>query len=88
MVPIVAFLGLRRIAVFVFAGRDAMLTGLGNDMPAGVTWTVPAGGFYVWVTLPPGLDSQAMLPRAVTARASARSERRPRAPARSCGRPG
>ena len=48
--------------------RDAMLTGLGNDMPAGVTWTVPAGGFYVWVTLPPGLDSQAMLPRAVTAR--------------------
>jgi DNA-binding transcriptional MocR family regulator len=29
---------------------------------------VPAGGFFVWVTLPPGLDSQAMLPRAVTAR--------------------
>lgn len=48
--------------------RDAMLTGLRNDMPEGVTWTVPAGGFYVWLTLPPGLDSQAMLPRAVTAR--------------------
>jgi DNA-binding transcriptional MocR family regulator len=48
--------------------RDAMLTGLADDMPAGVTWTVPAGGFYVWLTLPPGLDSQAMLPRAVTAR--------------------
>ena len=29
---------------------------------------MPAGGFYVWLTLPPGLDSQAMLPRAVTAR--------------------
>ena len=28
----------------------------------------PAGGFYVWVTLPDGLDSKAMLPRAVTAR--------------------
>ena len=37
-------------------------------MPAGTTWTVPGGGFFVWVTLPPGLDSQAMLPRAVTAR--------------------
>jgi DNA-binding transcriptional MocR family regulator len=37
-------------------------------MPAGVTWTKPDGGFYVWVTLPPGLDSKAMLPRAVTAR--------------------
>ncbi|MGI3784189.1 MAG: PLP-dependent aminotransferase family protein [Janthinobacterium lividum] len=48
--------------------RDAMLAGLAADMPAGVTWTVPAGGFYVWLTLPPGLDSQAMLPRAVTAR--------------------
>ena len=48
--------------------RDAMLAGLTAEMPAGVTWTVPAGGFYVWVTLPPGLDAQAMLPRAVTAR--------------------
>ena len=48
--------------------RDAMLRGLAEHLPAGTTWTVPAGGFYVWVTLPPGLDSQAMLPRAVTAR--------------------
>jgi DNA-binding transcriptional MocR family regulator len=48
--------------------RDAMLVGLADDMPAGTTWTVPAGGFFVWVTLPPGLDSHAMLPRAVTAR--------------------
>ncbi len=48
--------------------RDAMLHGLSEQMPAGTTWTVPAGGFYVWLTLPPGLDSQAMLPRAVTAR--------------------
>jgi DNA-binding transcriptional MocR family regulator len=48
--------------------RDAMMAGLADHMPAGTTWTVPAGGFFVWVTLPPGLDSQAMLPRAVTAR--------------------
>jgi DNA-binding transcriptional MocR family regulator len=48
--------------------RDAMLAGLAGHMPAGTTWTVPSGGFFVWVTLPPGLDSQAMLPRAVTAR--------------------
>ena len=48
--------------------RDAMLAGLADHMPAGTTWTIPAGGFFVWVTLPPGLDSQAMLPRAVTAR--------------------
>jgi DNA-binding transcriptional MocR family regulator len=48
--------------------RDAMLAGLADHMPAGTSWTVPAGGFFVWVTLPPGLDSHAMLPRAVTAR--------------------
>jgi len=48
--------------------RDAMLAGLADHMPAGTSWTVPAGGFFVWATLPPGLDSHAMLPRAVTAR--------------------
>lgn len=48
--------------------RDATLSALSDLMPAGVTWTKPDGGFYVWVTLPAGLDSKAMLPRAVTAR--------------------
>ena len=48
--------------------RDAMLAGLADHMPAGTSWTVPTGGFFVWLTLPPGLDSHAMLPRAVTAR--------------------
>ena len=45
--------------------RDAMLTALHDLMPAGTTWTVPAGGFYVWAQLPPGLDAAAMLPRAI-----------------------
>jgi DNA-binding transcriptional MocR family regulator len=48
--------------------RDATLGALTQMMPAGTTWTKPTGGFYVWVTLPEGLDSKAMLPRAVTAR--------------------
>ncbi len=48
--------------------RDAMITGLFDHMPAGTSWTEPGGGFFVWVTLPPGLDSHAMLARAVTAR--------------------
>ncbi|GAA1397572.1 PLP-dependent aminotransferase family protein [Luteococcus peritonei] len=48
--------------------RDAMLEALREYMPPGTTWTEPKGGFFVWVTLPEGLDSQAMLPRAVTAR--------------------
>jgi DNA-binding transcriptional MocR family regulator len=48
--------------------RDAMLAALGTHLPAGCSWTTPAGGFYVWLTVPPGVDSKAMLPRAVTAR--------------------
>jgi 2-aminoadipate transaminase len=45
--------------------RDAMLDALSQYAPSGTTWTHPAGGFYVWVTLPPGLDASALLPTAV-----------------------
>lgn len=48
--------------------RNAMLHSLAEEMPEGTTWTHPAGGFFVWLTLPEGLDSQAMLPRGVNAR--------------------
>ena len=48
--------------------RDAMLQALDDQLRPGSSWTVPEGGFYVWLTLPDGLDSQAMLPRAVTER--------------------
>jgi 2-aminoadipate transaminase len=44
--------------------RDAMLEALGEYLPK-LTWTVPNGGFYVWVTLPSHLDAKSMLPRAV-----------------------
>ncbi|MFM7211595.1 MAG: PLP-dependent aminotransferase family protein, partial [Actinomycetota bacterium] len=47
--------------------RDALLDSLEQLMPEGTTWTKPAGGFYSWVTLPEGLDSKAMLPRAIAA---------------------
>lgn len=45
--------------------RDALLESLQALMPEGTRWTIPAGGFYSWVTLPHGLDATAMLPRAV-----------------------
>jgi DNA-binding transcriptional MocR family regulator len=48
--------------------RDAMLEALGAVMPDGCRWTRPAGGFYVWLQLPPGLNSKAMLPRAINSR--------------------
>jgi 2-aminoadipate transaminase len=48
--------------------RDAMLRALETYLPEGCTWNVPEGGFYVWLTVPEGVDTKAMLPRAVTAR--------------------
>jgi DNA-binding transcriptional MocR family regulator len=45
--------------------RDALLESLQALMPEGTTWTIPAGGFYSWLTLPHGLDATSMLPRAV-----------------------
>jgi DNA-binding transcriptional MocR family regulator len=45
--------------------RDAMLEALTEHFPAGATWTRPAGGFYVWATLPEHLDTGSMLAAAV-----------------------
>ncbi|MFA1546340.1 PLP-dependent aminotransferase family protein [Actinomadura chokoriensis] len=50
------------------ARRDAMLDSLDQLMPDGCTWTRPAGGFFVWLTLPEGLDAKAMAPRAIADR--------------------
>jgi DNA-binding transcriptional MocR family regulator len=38
--------------------RDAALAALDNYMPAGVTWTRPAGGFFLWLTLPDNIFAQ------------------------------
>jgi 2-aminoadipate transaminase len=48
--------------------RDAMLSALEQYMPPGCAWTRPEGGFMVWLTAPEGIDTKAMLPRAVTRR--------------------
>jgi 2-aminoadipate transaminase len=44
--------------------REALLAALRLRMPEGVTWTEPAGGFSLLITLPAGLDAAELLPRA------------------------
>ncbi|MDR1393410.1 MAG: PLP-dependent aminotransferase family protein [Bifidobacteriaceae bacterium] len=44
---------------------DAMTTSLAEHM-AECSWTNPRGGFYTWVTVPEGINTKAMLPRATT----------------------
>ena len=46
--------------------RDAMLAALAREMAGlDVTWTRPAGGMFLWLRLPAGMDAQALLPFAV-----------------------
>ena len=48
--------------------RDAMLETLDAYFPKSATWTRPQGGFYVWVTLPPEIDTKALMPKAIVAK--------------------
>ena len=34
-----------------------MMACLDAEMPTGVAWTRPTGGFFTWLTLPEGIDS-------------------------------
>jgi 2-aminoadipate transaminase len=45
--------------------RDAMLEAIEEHFPEDATWTVPAGGFYVWASLPAWFDTKALLAAAV-----------------------
>jgi DNA-binding transcriptional MocR family regulator len=49
----------RRLCESYRAKRDAMLAAMEKYVPAsaGISWTRPAGGLYIWVTLPEGSDS-------------------------------
>ena len=52
----------------LYAGRcAAMLEALDEHMPEGVSYTRPEGGFFIWVTLPEGIDTYALLSQGIEA---------------------
>jgi len=55
----------RRIREVYGERRNAMLRALERHFPEGVAWTRPQGGLFLWVTLPEGLDSRALLREAL-----------------------
>ena len=57
----------RRLREVYRERRAAMLDALERHFPPGVQWTRPQGGLFLWVTMPPPLDSARMLPRALEA---------------------
>ena len=49
------------------ARRDTMLDALADHFPAQAEWTRPAGGLFIWVTLPHFIDTTDLLARALRA---------------------
>ena len=45
--------------------RDTMLAAMAREMPEGVEWNTPAGGMFLWVRLPAGMNAVDLLPLAV-----------------------
>ncbi|MCC6604177.1 MAG: PLP-dependent aminotransferase family protein [Anaerolineae bacterium] len=45
--------------------RDIMLAAMAEFFPPEVRWTQPKGGLFLWVTLPEGMDSTAVLQQAI-----------------------
>lgn len=51
----------RKIRTAYTARRDCMLACLEKYMPISVNWTRPAGGMFVWLTLPASVDAAELL---------------------------
>jgi 2-aminoadipate transaminase len=58
---------IERIRELYRTRRDLMVELLQEHFPREATWTVPDGGLFLWVTLPPGCDTQSILPEAIEA---------------------
>ena len=55
----------KQIIAVYRAKRDLMLKTLAELMPKGVSWTRPAGGLFLWLTLPKHLNATELLPKAI-----------------------
>lgn len=49
------------------ARRDTLLAAMDEYLPPQATWNVPEGGFFVWIELPEGTDTDALLEKAAAA---------------------
>jgi 2-aminoadipate transaminase len=45
--------------------RDVMLAAMARTFPPGLRWTRPSGGMFIWVELPAGVDTAALLQVAI-----------------------
>ena len=52
------------VCAFLRARRDALLDVLAEELPEGVSWTWPEGGYFLWLELPGHIDTTALNVRA------------------------
>ena len=55
----------RKLRSFYEERFHAMEDALHKEMPEGVTWTKPAGGFFIWLTLPENVDTESFLEESI-----------------------
>lgn len=58
----------RRLCEVYGRRRDLMLAALARELPAGITWTKPDGGLFLWVTLPAGWVAAELFAEAAAAK--------------------
>jgi 2-aminoadipate transaminase len=58
---------LKKLRSFYRQRWMAMDESLQKEMPKTISWTHPTGGFFIWVTLPIGQDSESFLEEAISA---------------------
>ncbi len=56
-----------RSQAFYAAQWAALEAALERHLPEGCSWSRPGGGFFAWLTLPPGIDAGAIRPAALEA---------------------
>lgn len=53
----------------LYAQKAAVMLGaMDAEMPPEVSWTIPTGAFYVWLTVPRGIDTSDLLAKAIARR--------------------
>jgi DNA-binding transcriptional MocR family regulator len=58
---------LDRVRGLLKVRKDAMLSALATEMPAGTSWSSPEGGYFLWLDFADGVDSAALLTQATEA---------------------
>lgn len=58
---------LERVRGLLGPRRDAMLGALERELPGGVRWSRPEGGYFLWLDFPAGVDAGELLARATDA---------------------